>query len=81
MGAADLPVPAPLLGAAFTWDAEDEPLLPPADLVDLPNAILMGSNRRRQFADARKMRLLYPFNKRILLQFNIDETNIAPSPA
>lgn len=81
MGAADLPVPAPLLGAAFTWEVADEPLLPLADLVDLPNAIFMDSIRRRQFADARKMRPVDPFNKRILLQVNIDNINIALPPA
>jgi hypothetical protein len=81
LGAADLPVPAPLPGAAFTWDEEDEPLLPLAGLLDLPNAIFMDSMGRRQFADARKMRRLYPFNKRILLQFNIGNINIERRPA
>ena len=74
-------VAPPLLGAAFTWDVEDEPLLPLADLVDLPNAIFMGSIRRRQFADARKMRPANPFNKRILLQLNIDNINTKLPPA
>ena len=74
-------VAPPLLGAAFTWDVEDEPLLPLAGLLCLPNAIFVGSKERRQFADARKMRRGNPFNKRILLQLNIENINNQLPPA
>ncbi|MEO3431380.1 hypothetical protein AAFN88_21160 [Pelagibius sp. CAU 1746] len=71
-----MPVPAPLLGAAFTW--EDEPLLPLAGLLDLPNAIFMTPWDGDNSPLPGTVRLPNLFNKRILLRINIRKIDNRP---